>query len=269
VITRCHLDSGHLGVGKSDSLALSGHEDNLLVDLNTLLETEKTGKHELSTVADGVDRAVLDDNTLIAGEKALEGRDDVTEIRLVAVVVVEPLGVENVVKSDQVFGLVHSTRPHTAQLLHVGADTEQKTQVNAESTDVGTSLAADPENTKLPLVVEFVELALVDSTDTELALDGGDERGTLEERTSEGLKSARKLSLAAGELVVKADDADVLLTSTLLGLDETCSAINADDQTSSDLGIKSTGVTGLLNTATMLAPCMTLHCNSIHTGACA
>lgn len=249
VVARCHLDGGHLCVGKGDSLTLGGHEDNLLVDLNALLETEETGQHKLGTVADGVDRAVLDDNALVAGEKALEGRDDVTEVRLVAVVVVDPLGVEDIVESDQVLGLVHSTRSHTAQLLHVGTDTEQKTQVNAESTDVGTSLAADPEHTKLPLIVEFVKVALVDSSDTELALDGGDERGTLEESTSEGLKGARKLGLATGELVVKADDTDVLLTSTLLGLYETSSTVNANDQTSSDLGVKCSRVTSLLDTA--------------------
>ena len=135
----------------------------------------------------------------------------------------------------------------------MGTDTEQKTQVNAKSTDVGTSLAADPEDTKLPLVVELVELALVDGTDTELTLDGGDERGTLEESTSEGLESARELGLAAGQLVVETDDADVLLTGALLRLDETGSAVNADDQTSSDLGVKSSRVTGLLDAVTILA----------------
>lgn len=263
MVARCHLDSGHLCIGKGDSLTLGGHEDNLLVNLNALLETEKTGKHELSTIADGVDRAVLDDDALVAGEKALEGRDDVTEVRLVAVVVVEPLGIENVVESDQVLSLVHSTRPHTAQLLHVGANTEQKTQVNAKSTDVGTSLAADPENTKLPLIVEFVELALVNGTDTELALYGGDERGTLEESTSEGFESARKLGLATGELIVKADNADVLLTSTLLGLDETGRTVDADNQTSSDLRIESSRVTSLLHAATLLASCLTLHCKCV------
>jgi hypothetical protein len=163
------------------------------------------------------------------------------------------LGVKNVVESDQALGLVHGTRPHTAQLLHVGTNTEQKTQVNAKGTDVGSSLAADPEDTKLPLVVKLVELALMDGTNTELALDGGDKRGTLEESTGQGLKGARELSLAAGQLVVETDDADILLTSTLLRLDKTSSAVNADNQAASDLGIEGTRVTGLLNAATTLA----------------
>ena len=257
MVAGCHLDSGHLCVGQGDSLTLGSHEDNLLVDLDALFEAEKTGKHELSTVANGVDRAVLDNNALVAGQKALKGGDDVAEVGLVAIVVVEPLGVKNVVEGDQVLGLVHSTRPHTAQFLHVGANTKQKTQVNAESTDVGSSLAADPENTKLPLIVEFVELALVDGSDTELALDGGDERGTLEESTGESLEGARELGLATGQLVVKADNADVLLTSTLLGLDETGSAVNADNQASSDLGVEGSRVTRLLNAASTLAFCLT------------
>jgi hypothetical protein len=128
----------------------------------------------------------------------------------------------------------------------VGTDTKEETQVNTESTDVGTSLTADPEDTKVTLVVELVELALVDGTDTELTLDGRDERGTLEERTSQGLQSAAELSLATGDLVVETNDTDVLLTSTLLGLDQAGRTVNADNQTSSDLGIKGTTVTSLL-----------------------
>jgi hypothetical protein len=231
------------------------------VNLNALLEAEKTGKHELGTVADGVDGAVLDNDTLVAGQKRLEGRDDGTQVRLVTVVVVEPLGVENVVQRNEALGLVHSSRPDTAELLHVGTNTEEKTKVHAEGTDVGSGFAADPEDTELPLVVKLVEVALVDGTDTKLTLDGRDQRGTLEKRTGEGLESARKLRLAAGELVMKADDANVLLSGTLLGLDETGGAVNADNQTSSDLGVEGSAVTSLLNPATRVSHSHT--CSSI------
>jgi hypothetical protein len=207
---------------------------------------EKTGDHQLGTVADGVDSAVLDDDTLVAGEQGLQGADDLAEVRLVTVVVVDPLGVHNVVKSDHALGLVHGTGADTAKFLHVGADTEEQTQVDTEGTDVGTSLTADPEDTEVALIVELVVLALVDGTDTELTLNSGDQRGTLEESTGEGLKSANELSLAAGNLVVKANDTDVLLTGTLLGLDQTGGTVNADNQTSSDLGIKGTTVTSFL-----------------------
>ena len=78
---------GHLCVGESDGLTLGGHENDFLVDLNALLETEKTGQNELITVVDSVNRAVLDDNALVASQKTLKGRDDSAEVRLVAVVV--------------------------------------------------------------------------------------------------------------------------------------------------------------------------------------
>jgi hypothetical protein len=158
------------------------------------------------------------------------------------------------VESDEVLLLVHGTRSYTSQLLHVSTDTQQETKVDTECTDVSTSLARNPEDTELSLVVELVKLALVDGSDTELSLDGRDKRRALEESTGEGLEGAGELLLATGELVVKSDDTDVLLTSTLLGLDQTGGAVNADDQTSSDLGIESTGVTSTLATENALDP---------------
>lgn len=97
-----------------------------------------TGKHELGTVAHGVDGAVLDHETLVRAEQRLERADDPAEVRLVHRVVVEPLGVEDVVERDEALVLVHGTRPDTAELLHVSADAEEETEVHAEGTDVGT-----------------------------------------------------------------------------------------------------------------------------------
>lgn len=208
---------------------------------------EETGKHELGTVADGVDSAVLDNKTLVRNEKSLEGRDDLAEVGLVAGVVHGPLSIQNIVQSNQLLGLVHGTGAHTTQLLHVGTDTEQQTQVHAQGTDISTSLAADPENTEVAVVVELDELALVDGSDAELALDGRDQGRTLEQSTSQGLEGAGELGLATGQLVVEADDSNIFLSGTLLRLDETGGAVNADNQTSSDLGIEGTAVAGLLN----------------------
>jgi len=87
----------------------------------------------------------------------------------------------------------------------------------------------------------------MDGSDTELTLDGGNERGALEESSGERLKGTRKLRLASRELVVHANDADILLSGSLLGLDETGSAINADDEATSDLGVEGTTVTSLLD----------------------
>jgi hypothetical protein len=129
----------------------------------------------------------------------------------------------------------------------VRADTEQKTQVHAKRTDVGSSLAADPEDTEVALIVEFVELGLVDGTDTELALDGGDQGWALEERAGEGLEGAGQLGLATGELVVETDDADVFLSGALLGLDEAGGAVDANNQAAGDFGVEGSAVASLLD----------------------
>jgi len=86
----------------------------------------------------------------------------------------------------------------------------------------------------------------VNGTDTELAFDSRDQGRPLEQRTGEGLQGAAELGLATGDLVVQADDTDILFTSTLLGLDQAGGTVNADDETASDLGVKSTAVTSLV-----------------------
>jgi hypothetical protein len=72
----------------------------------------------------------------------------------------------------------------------VSSNAEQESQVHAEGTDVGSSLARDPEDSKVTLVVELDELGLVDGANTELTLDGRDEGRALEEGSGEGLEAA-------------------------------------------------------------------------------
>jgi hypothetical protein len=88
--------------------------------------------------------------------------------------------------------------------------------MDTQSSNVGTGFAADPENGEMPVVVELVQLALVDSSDTELSFDGGDERRSLEESSGEGLKSSRELRLSTGHGVVETNNTDVFLSGTLL-----------------------------------------------------
>lgn len=155
---------------------------------------------------------------------------------------------------DQILVLVHSTRSHSSQLLHVRTDTEQQAQVHTERTDVSAGLAADPEDTKVAVVVELDELGLVDGSDTQLALDGGDQGRALEERAGEQLKGAGELGLTAGDLVVESHDGDVLLSGSLLGLDKARGAVDADDQTSCNFGVEGTAVAGLLDAEHALHP---------------
>jgi hypothetical protein len=101
--------------------------------------------------------------------------------------------------------------------------------MHTQSSDIGTGLAAHPENTKMTIIVKFEKLAFVDCTHAKLTLDGRDERRTLEERTSQGLQSASHLCFTARQLIMEANDAHVLFSGTLLRLDKTSCAINADD----------------------------------------
>jgi hypothetical protein len=127
----------------------------------------------------------------------------------------------------------------------VATDTKEETKVDAKSTDISTSLAADPEDTEVAVIVKLNQLALVDRSDTELTLDGRNKRGALEQSTGESLESAGKLSLAAGQLVMETDDGNIFLSGSLLGLDEAGGAVDADNQAASDLGIEGTTVTSL------------------------
>lgn len=88
--------------------------------------------------------------------------------------------------------------------------------MNTERSDIGSSFAADVENSEVALIVKLVECAGVDCANTKLALDGGDKWWALEESTSQGLQSARKLCLSTGDLLVKADYAHIFLSGTLL-----------------------------------------------------
>lgn len=219
------------------------------MSLNALLEAKETRQHKLSTIADSVHGGVLDNDPLVGGKESLKGLDDLAESGLVATVVKLPLSVEDIVESDHgTVILGHDTGANTAELLHVGADTEKETEMDAKGSDIGTGLARNPEDTEVTVIVELDELGLVNGADTKLALDGRNQRRSLEEGTGEGLQGRGKSSLAAGDAVVEADNANVLLTSTLLGLDESGGTVDADNQAAGDLGIESTGVASLLDT---------------------
>lgn len=92
----------------------------------------------------------------------------------------------------RVVRLGDDARANATQLLHVRADAEEETDVDAEGTDVGTGLALDPEDAELALVVVLDDLALVDGADAEAALDGRDGRGALEQAAGQLLHHLRE-----------------------------------------------------------------------------
>jgi hypothetical protein len=69
----------------------------------------------------------------------------------------------------------------------------------------------------------------------------------LEESSGERLQSTSKLRFSSWKLVVKADHANVLLSGSLLRLDETSSAVDADDEAAGNFWVKSSTVASLLN----------------------
>jgi hypothetical protein len=53
-------------------------------------------------------------------------------------------------------------------------NTQKQTQMNTQCTDIRSRLTGNPENAQMSVIVELVELAFVDGSDTQLSLDGGD-----------------------------------------------------------------------------------------------
>ena len=82
---------------------------------------------------------------------------------------------------------------------------------------------------------------------TQLSLDGRDKWWSLEEGTCECFERSRELSFAAWEPVVESYDAYVFFPGTLLGLDKTSCAVEANDQAACDFWIEGSTVTCLLN----------------------
>lgn len=105
----------------------------------------------------------------------------------------------------------------------------------------------------MPIRVILKELTFVDGPDAELAFDGGDQGGTLEDGAGEGLEGASNLG-DVRDGGVEAGDTDVFLPGTLLGLDEASGAVDTDDEVAGDLGVEGTGVAGLLDAEEALDP---------------
>lgn len=109
MVTRANFGSRHLSNGDCNSLALGGHNDDLTVDINVAVVAEDARDHQLGSVADGVDGRVLDDDAWEAHQKGLQRQDRSAQVRLVLVMFIPPLGVQNVVHRHQVVVLSHAS----------------------------------------------------------------------------------------------------------------------------------------------------------------
>lgn len=106
----------------------------------------------------------------------------------------------------------------------------------------------------MSVVVKLEEFRFVDGSDSELSLDGRDERWTLEESAGEGVDGLWEF-LDVIEGIVQPQDGHILLPGTLLRLDETGSSVNADDQTAGNLWVEGSRVTCLLDSENSPDPC--------------
>ena len=87
---------------------------------------------------------------------------------------------------------------------------------------------------------------------SQLSLDGRNERWPLEQSTSKSLKSTRELSLTTGQFIMQANNTYVLFSGSLLRLDEAGGTIDADNKTAGNFGILSTTVASLFDSKYML-----------------
>mmetsp|Transcript_10076 Transcript_10076/g.28250 ORF Transcript_10076/g.28250 Transcript_10076/m.28250 type:complete len:213 (-) Transcript_10076:533-1171(-) len=211
MITSGHHGCGHLSNANSYGLTLGRHQNDLVVDFDTVRESKQTGNHKLGTVADGVHRGILDDHSLVVRQEDLEGHDDPTEVGLVLGAVIDVLRIKHVVHGDHVVRLGEHTGTDTAQLLHVSAGTNEQTEVDAHGSDVRSGLARDPKDTQVALLIVLDELGFVNGADAKLTLHGRDEGRTLEEGAGQSFDGPVELAhVLYGR--VETDDADVFLT---------------------------------------------------------
>lgn len=95
---------------------------------------------------------------------------------------------------------------------------------------------------------------MIDSTDTELAFDSRDERGTLEQCTGELLEATGDFGSSTLYGTVESSYADVFFPCALLALDEASGTIDADEEIACDFRIEGARVTSLFYTEDTFDP---------------
>ncbi|EEQ40930.1 centromere/microtubule binding protein CBF5 [Clavispora lusitaniae ATCC 42720] len=257
VVTRLQVHSGHLSNTNGDSFTLGGDQDNFVVQLNAVLVSQQTRNHQLGTVAHRVDSGILDNNTLVAHKQSFQRSDDFSQVRLVTGVVVDVSGIQDIVQSDHVVVFAHGTGSDTTQLLHVSTNSKQHTQVNTQGSHVCSGFTGGPENTQASLVVELNQVGVVDGSNTQSSLDSRNQRWSSEQSTSQVLQRTAHF-LGVFQLLVQTHDTHVLFTGASSRFHQAGSSVHTNNQTSSDLRVQGTRVTGFFNTQDSLDPCNNL-----------
>jgi len=139
-----------------------------------------------------------------------------------------------------------NTRSGPSKLLHNSSSAEQQTQMNTQRSHIEAGLDAYPENGHLFLLIELDKLTIIDSTNTQISLDSGNDRRSLKDCAREGLESLLHTSHVVDGRV-EAHDADVLFAGALLRLGETRGAVYAHDERARHFRVECARVTGLLH----------------------
>lgn len=157
------------------------------------------------------------------GQEDFQRQNDSSKIGFILVIVISPLGVKNVMHGDKIVTFCHVTTSASSELFHVSSDTEQKSDVHAESSNVGTSLTADSEDTQSLFDIILQEFWFVNGSDSELSLYGWDFWGLLEKTASQSAENLLETDFIV-DRAVKTDDTDILFTCRLLRFDKTGSS---------------------------------------------
>lgn len=91
------------------------------------------------------------------------------------------------------------------------SSSQQVADMDTESSDVSSSLTTDPENAEISALVVLNDLALIDSSHSQLLLHSGDQRGSLEDSSSQLFEGLIEL-LGLVEGLMQLDDCHVLLS---------------------------------------------------------
>jgi hypothetical protein len=135
----------------------------------------------------------------------------------------------------------------------VRTTSEEVTEMDTKSTDIGSSFAGNPEDTEISLFIVLNEFQFVNFSNSQFLLDSRNQRRSLETGSGKLVEGTLNfINFIDGSMELK--DTHVLFTGGLLGLDESSGVFNADNEASSDLRIESSTVSGLLDLKDLLDP---------------
>lgn len=125
--------------------------------------------------------------------------------------------------------------------------------MRAERPNIGPRFTGHPEYAEPLLLIILNQLGLVDGPDPELPLDCGNFRRLLEQAAGERLQHLLEPILVF-DGPMEPDDANILLSGTLLGLHQPGRPLQTHNQTARDLGVEGAGVASLVHFEDLLDP---------------